>query len=110
MNDLIENVKEDTTKWWTEYKILTRKPLMNCTLEELEKKRKRTKNLILSFLLTAILIWFVMMDLFIGGKTSITLNTAFLLVFIAFCSEIIENNQIQLFIYLKKKEKYPWMK
>ena len=113
MNELIETVKEDARSWWKE--LLTRKPLMNCTLEELQKKLKRSKTFAISCMITAILIWFSIMDLFLEGKTSITLNTTFLLLFIAGFSEIIQNHQIQLFIYLKKKEvkimeKFPWTK
>ena len=103
MNELIETVKEDARSWWKE--LLTRKPLMDRTIEELEKKRKQSKNLILSFLATALFIWFFVLDLFLEGKASITLSTLFIVLFIAAFCEMIQNYQIQLFIYIKRHHK-----
>jgi len=98
-------IKKDIMQWWKDYKLNRFKPRMNCTLEELIKKFEKSKNLIYTLLFTTILISALIMELWITqNKVSIMFNTVWIICFIILSSEIKDSNNLQLFIYLKRKE------
>ena len=111
----MSQIEEEIKGWWKEYKMVAWKPRMECTIEEMEKKYRRGKKWIKALALSIIPIWALLMDLWIEGKTSIILNTLFLLLVIALSAEITDHHNLQLFMYLKKKElkkmeNFPWIK
>lgn len=98
----MKRIKDKITDW----NQLRKKDRLDCSVEELEKLSEHSKDLCYTFLISTLILMAIVLDLFLRENTaSITFDIFFLMSLIALYDERQNRYNLQLFIYMKRKDR-----
>jgi len=104
---MLKKIKTKIIEWIVDWNTLRKKDREDCTIEELKRKTNQAKLWSYTFIMNALILMGMMLELYIvEDKSHNVINILLVLQFIALSNEVRNRQNLQLFIYQKKMERY----